>query len=446
MQRLRNPGPFILTIVLSAMLCTNLHAQTHTETTPSPASKSVNDDITTKESTQQVAAIELPNDELPDAPGLQTISPQTATQQSGSISGTVLDANGAQIENGVVTLESTDHKIERTTTTDSLGFFKFTAVDAGTFKLKIMSKGFATWVSSETALLPGQTYEVPDVTMQIESAKTDVEVTFTQHDIAEEQIQLQEKQRVFGVIPNFYVTYIWNAAPLSAGQKFRLATRASIDPVTIGISAAIAGVEQADNAFDGYGQGAQGYAKRFGASYGDAVIGTFIGGAILPSIFHQDPRYFYKGKGTITSRALYAISTVVICKGDNGKWQPNYSNVLGNLAAAGISNVYYPASRQKRCWPHHRQRTHRNRWRSDRKPLPGVPRQKNLARNSASRSNRLRHPPLNLLRSVSVPGKFLKKSTHCFRAPTLRYLTVPILHKFQIHLKRSRTCLQSTSS
>src|SRR6202041_1318532 len=142
----------------------------------------------------------------------------------------------------------------------------------------------ATWISSDTALLPGQTYEVPDVTLQIASAKTDVEVTFTQHDIAEEQILLEEKQRVFGVIPNFYVTYVWNAAPLSSGQKFRLALRSTIDPVSIAISGAVAGVEQWQDDFSGYGQGAQGYAKRFGASYADSFIGTMLGGAVLPSI------------------------------------------------------------------------------------------------------------------------------------------------------------------
>jgi hypothetical protein len=256
----------------------------------------------------------------------------------------VLDANGAQIEGALVTLEITGSKSQPTATTDSTGSFKFTAVNSGTFQLTIAAKGFATWVSSDLALLPGQALETPAVTLQVASAMTDVEVTFTRHDLAEEQIKLEEKQRVLGVIPNFYVSYYWNAAPLTAGQKFHLAIRSSIDPVTIGISAVIAGVEQADDTFDGYGQGAQGYAKRFGASYSDAVVGTFIGGAILPSIFHQDPRYFYKGTGSITSRALYAISTVVICKGDNGKWQPNYSNVLGNLAAAGISNIYYPAA------------------------------------------------------------------------------------------------------
>jgi hypothetical protein len=149
---------------------------------------------------------------------------------------------------------------------------------------------------------------------------------------------------VLGVFPNFYVTYVWNAAPLSSGQKFRLALRTSIDPVSIGISGVVAGVEQWQDDFSGYGQGAQGYAKRFGASYADGFISTMLGGAVLPSILHQDPRYFYKGTGSIPSRALYAIGSVVICKGDNGHWQPNYSNVFGNLAAAGISNIYYPSS------------------------------------------------------------------------------------------------------
>jgi hypothetical protein len=340
MHRFRNSGPFILTILLSAMLSPYAHAQ----------SLPIQTETTTGNSTKQIATMELPDEELPDAPGLpatnQQAANQTATGQksAGSISGSLLDPNGAQIEGALVTLEITDSKIQRTTTTDSAGFFIFTAVDSGTFKLKIVSPGFAPWISSAIVLLPGQTYEMPAVTLQIASAVTDVDVTFTHHDIANEQIALEEKQRVLGVIPNFYVSYTWNAASLTSGQKFRLAARSSIDPVTIGISAIIAGAEQADDAFEGYGQGAQGYAKRFGASYGDAVIGTFIGGAILPSIFHQDPRYFYKGTGTITSRALYAISTVVICKGDNGKWEPNYSNVLGNLAAAGISNIYYPAS------------------------------------------------------------------------------------------------------
>ena len=117
-----------------------------------------------------------------------------------------------------------------------------------------------------------------------------------------------------------------------------------MDPFSFVLTGAIAGVEQAQNDFSGYGQGAQGYAKRYGADYADLVTGTFIGSAILPSLLKQDPRYFYKGSGSKRSRALYAIANSVICKGDNGRWQPNYSNVIGNLAAGGISNLYYPAS------------------------------------------------------------------------------------------------------
>jgi hypothetical protein len=139
------------------------------------------------------------------------------------------------------------------------------------------------------------------------------------------------------------VTYDPNPVPLTSKQKFGLAWKASIDPVNFVLTGATAGIEQALNDFDGYGQGAQGYAKRYGASYADLLSGTFIGGAILPSLLKQDPRYFYKGTGSKRSRILYALASSVICKGDNGRWQTNYSNILGSFAAGGISNLYYPA-------------------------------------------------------------------------------------------------------
>ena len=148
---------------------------------------------------------------------------------------------------------------------------------------------------------------------------------------------------MFGFIPNFYVTYDPHPVSLTSKQKFELAWKTTVDPVTFAIIGGIAGVQQAENAFSGYGQGAQGYAKRYAASYADVVTGTFLGSAILPSLLKQDPRYFYKGTGSTRSRSLYAIANSVICKGDNGRWQANYSNILGNLAAGGISNLYYPA-------------------------------------------------------------------------------------------------------
>ena len=93
----------------------------------------------------------------------------------------------------------------------------------------------------------------------------------SQMEIAQEQLNIEEKQRVLGVFPNYYVSYDPDPEPLTARQKFQLAWKTSIDPVTWMMSGAFAGVEQATNTFSGYGQGAQGYGKRFGANYADGL-------------------------------------------------------------------------------------------------------------------------------------------------------------------------------
>src|SRR5208337_4127709 len=188
------------------------------------------------------------------------------------------------------------------------------------------------------------TLVLPQITFALATEVTQVQVSVPRFEVAEEELRVEEKQRIFGVIPNFYVSYIPDAAPLGSRQKFQLAWRSTIDPVNFAITGAIAGVQQATNTPSGYGQGAQGYAKRYGASYADLVTGTFIGGAIFPSLLKQDPRYFYKGTGSVRSRVFYAVANSVICKGDNAHWQPNYSGILGSLAAGGISNLYYPPS------------------------------------------------------------------------------------------------------
>jgi hypothetical protein len=166
----------------------------------------------------------------------------------------------------------------------------------------------------------------------------------TQQEKAEQQLRQQEKQRIAGVVPNFNVSYNSDAAPLSRKQKLHLAFRTAVDPVSFGVAAFDAGLSQAEDDFTGYGQGAQGYAKRFGASYADNFDGTMLGNAIFPILLKQDPRYFRRGEGSFISRFLYSVSTTVWCKNDNGSHGPNYSNILGNLAAGGISNLYYPAS------------------------------------------------------------------------------------------------------
>jgi hypothetical protein len=194
-------------------------------------------------------------------------------------------------------------------------------------------------------LQAGKDFDARTIALPVAAANNEVRVSAESRvEIAQEQLNLEEKQRVLGVFPNYYVSYEPHAEPLNTRQKYQLAWRTSIDPVTWLVTGAVAGGEQASNTFAGYGQGAQGYGKRFGANYADGFSDNMIGGAILPSLFKQDPRYFYKGTGSIPSRAMYAIANSVICKGDNGRWQPNYSGILGGIAAGRISDLYYPSS------------------------------------------------------------------------------------------------------
>lgn len=159
---------------------------------------------------------------------------------------------------------------------------------------------------------------------------------------AEDQLKQQEHQRVLGVMAAFNTTQNRDAAPLSTGQKFQLFFKSATDPWAYLLSAAGAGIDQADDSFPEYGQGAEGYGKRFGAAYADYFTGNFFGNAVLTSLLREDPRYFQKGTGSYTKRVLWAASSSVWCKRDSGTWGPNYANVLGNLIGSSISNVYYP--------------------------------------------------------------------------------------------------------
>jgi hypothetical protein len=265
-------------------------------------------------------------------------------QPPGYISGTVLDQSGAVSAGADVRLTRETLSSNQEVKSGNNGQFLFSEVAPGSFRLTVTSPGFAIREFS-AALRPGETFLVPPIMLAVAPAVTEVHVKVSPLNMsqaADLQIREQEKQRVFGLIPNFYVSYENDVAPLNSRQKFRLAWKTMADPFTVVGVGALAGVEQSTNAFPGYGQGAQGYFKRLSASYADVVTATFIGSAILPSLLKQDPRYFYKGKGNTRSRLLYALASPVICKGDNMRWQPNYSNVAGAFASAGISYSYYP--------------------------------------------------------------------------------------------------------
>jgi hypothetical protein len=264
--------------------------------------------------------------------------------EPGSIQGTVAGKDGEAYEGVRVELVVAGEQPPLTTETDGSGEFSFVNLPAGAFTLTVASQGFVTQTRSGV-LNPGESYDARTVVLPLMETTSNILVSAAQQEqIAEQQIHIEEQQRVLGVLPNYYVSYAKSPVPLNTRQKFALAWKSSVDPYTWLLNGITAGVQQADNGLAGYGQGMQGYGKRLGADAADTFVSNEIGGAILPSLFRQDPRYFYKGTGTIRARAAYAIATTVICKGDNMRWQFNLSGILGGLAAGGVSNLYYPAT------------------------------------------------------------------------------------------------------
>jgi hypothetical protein len=273
--------------------------------------------------------------QLPTAP-----APQVKAL-SGSISGFITDRDGDSIPAARVALiiQATDPPQIAVTATD--GSFTFLSIAPGPFRLSITAAGFSPQ-QTLSELHSAETLDLPAIALSAASS-TNISVTASQTDIAEAQVHMEEQQRVLGVFPNFYVSYVSEPMPLTPKQKYQLALRTLVDPVSFLMNGVTAAAEQADNIYD-WGQGAQGYGKRYAADYGTFLTGDMLGNALLPILFKQDPRYFYKGTGTIRSRILYAIATTVVCKGDNHHWQPEYSGLIGGLAATAISNAYYPAS------------------------------------------------------------------------------------------------------
>src|SRR5262249_24053680 len=184
-----------------------------------------------------------------------------------------------------VTLTLAGQSTEHDVSTDVNGRFTFPSVASGPFHITVASEGLAPQ-DMEGTVRPGEGYAIPDVMLVVATQREQVQVALTQEEIAQEQIHDQEKQRVFGIIPTFYVTYDRHPVPLTAKQKFHLAYKSSVDPITFLGVGMLAGADQASNRWKGYGQGAEGYAKRYGATYANVFIGTYIGGAIFPSVLH----------------------------------------------------------------------------------------------------------------------------------------------------------------
>jgi hypothetical protein len=266
------------------------------------------------------------------------VSPSTA-----SVHGTVTDVYGDLIPGATVVLEGAGGE-RQTTLASGNAAFQFEHLTPGVaYHVVVTVKGFEDWTSPVLMLHPGQYVILQNIKLRVLSKVTSVTVYASPEQIATQQVIVQEHQRVFGIIPNFYVTYEKQPVPLTTKLKFRLAFKADTDVMTFVGVAFISAIYQAGDIPD-FGQGWDAYGKRMAAGYADTTTDIFIGGAILPWMLHQDPRYFYQGTGTTKSRVRHAVFSPFVCKGDNGKTQPNYSSMGGDLASGAISNLYYPQS------------------------------------------------------------------------------------------------------
>ena len=269
-------------------------------------------------------------------------STEPANTKTGSILGTVVDTTDDPIPGATVVLQ-TPAGDRLTAVTKDDGSFAFQNVTPGfAYQVTVTAEGFADWSSSVT-VEPGQDKMLTDVKLRILAVQRAVTVNYSSKEVAAQQLKAEEHQRVLGFIPNIYVTYEPHPEPLSAKMKFHLAYKGLTQPAFFGFEALWAGVEQAANT-PNYPQGARGYGERFGANLASGSSEALFGNAILPSLLHQDPRYFYRGSGTKGSRAWHAISAPFVCQGDNGKSQPNYSQWGGSLISASLSLTYYPGS------------------------------------------------------------------------------------------------------
>ena len=261
------------------------------------------------------------------------------------ISGTVIDTNGDIVPGATVELQETRAGNRQVQAASDNGFFEFKNLAGDdTYRILVSANGFETWTSEPVMLATGQFFDVSGIKLKVKNEAVSVTVTASTEQIATEQVHLAEQQRVLGIIPNFYVVYdSKGAVPLTTKLKFQLAYKAAIDPVSIVGAAALAGINQAGDRPD-YQQGWKGYGQRFGAAYADGVTDIMFGGAILPSLLHQDPRYFYQGTGTVKSRLGHALANPFVARGDNGKRQINFSSMGGDLISAALSNTYYPDS------------------------------------------------------------------------------------------------------
>jgi len=319
---------FFIATALAALSCVVVMAQ-------EPATTSADPDQSAASQSNAKSLLPADSSSLPSAPDAGPAE----------VNGTVTDTNGDLIPGATVALDGPGSSDHQTQVANDSGFFQFPGLKpGGPYRLTVSATGFQNWTSSPLTLSAGQFFGVTNIKLNIDAGVSSVTVYSSTEQIAAQQVRLEEQQRVLGFIPNFYVVYdSKHAVPLTTKLKFQMAYKAATDPVSVVGAAALAGMNQAGDT-PNYRQGAIGYGERFGAVYADGVSDIMFGGAILPALLHQDPRYFYQGTGSTKSRLMHAISAPFICRGDNGKREINFSSLGGDLMSGALSNAYYPES------------------------------------------------------------------------------------------------------
>jgi hypothetical protein len=286
----------------------------------------------------------LPDSSEPRAGAATAIAEsQTVSSFTSTLSGTVLDTNGDVIQGAHVQLsQASAEGMERENKSGATGQFVFTDIEPGTYIVTVTGEGMAKFVSKPIAVGAGESVIAPNVVLGIDAASTSV-IVMDKEGTSIEQLKIAEQQRVLKVFPNFYSSYDWNAPPMLAKQKYQLAARTLIDPVTFLTTAGIAGAEQYKNVFPSFGRGIEGYGKRYGAAFASHASGELLTRAVFPSMFHTDPRYFIMGKGSTMSRATHALTSTWLTRGDDGQRRINWAEIIGSISAATLSNTYFPA-------------------------------------------------------------------------------------------------------
>lgn len=274
-------------------------------------------------------------------------SPQTEAaipEGLGSISGIVLDISGAFVAGAEMSLTDANGTEKRAMNAGENGEFTFSKLPPGAYFVLAKATGLEPFKSPEITVTAQQTFQMPRIIMAVATARTEVVVRGNVNTVAlaEQEIKAAERQRLFGLIPNYYTSYLYDAAPMNRKQKFSLAFHDTFDPLRVVGGGYVAAIEQARNSYKGYGQGSVGYGKRFAATYADGFTSDILSHAIFPALLHQDPRYFYQGTGSFKSRLFHAISFAVAARNDNGHLMPNYAYLFGDIGSGALSNLYYP--------------------------------------------------------------------------------------------------------